>query len=158
MEGLAERAGVSKALPYAHFDNSDDVLVALYVREIALIAQRITAALARADGRHARMKAIVHAYFDVVDERGAVLAVLTGPGSHVAEHVEDGSALRQFVIDIIVSTFAIEAKKASVLVETLQATLAGAIATWVGGFASRRDVEEMVVRYVTGGLEAIESA
>ncbi len=45
MEGIAARGGVSKALPYRHFDNADDVLMALYQREMALLAERVTARL-----------------------------------------------------------------------------------------------------------------
>ena len=33
MERLAAEAGVSKALPYKHFDNSEQVLAELYRRE-----------------------------------------------------------------------------------------------------------------------------
>ena len=33
MERLAEQAGVSKALPYTHFESIDHVLVSLYERE-----------------------------------------------------------------------------------------------------------------------------
>jgi len=39
MERVAEWAGVSKALPYSHFDNIEDLLVALYQREAVSIGR-----------------------------------------------------------------------------------------------------------------------
>ncbi|HET9691121.1 MAG TPA: helix-turn-helix domain-containing protein [Acidimicrobiales bacterium] len=84
MEGLAAHAGVSKALPYRHFDNADHVLVELYQLEVNALAGRILAAIR---GHHGDdlVAVAVHAYFDAIAERGVVLGRLSGTGSHVPE-------------------------------------------------------------------------
>ena len=41
MERLAVRAGVSKALPYSHFERSEDVLAELYRRETGALVRRV---------------------------------------------------------------------------------------------------------------------
>ncbi|HET6795150.1 MAG TPA: helix-turn-helix domain-containing protein, partial [Acidimicrobiales bacterium] len=41
MEGVAVRAGVSKALPYQHFQDAEDLLTELATREASIIADRI---------------------------------------------------------------------------------------------------------------------
>src|SRR3954467_8434261 len=48
MERLASEAGVSKALPYKHFDNSEAVLAALYRRETAALGRSVWRALSEA--------------------------------------------------------------------------------------------------------------
>ena len=84
LEGLAARAGVSKALPYRHFDNADHVLVELYRQELDALGARILAAIKGTTG-DALVTAAVHAYFDAIAERGVVLGRLSGTGSHVPE-------------------------------------------------------------------------
>ena len=85
MEGLAAQAGVSKALPYVHFDNAEHVLLELYRRELQGFGERVNAAVAQRKGVEARMRAAIHTYFDVVTERGAILSMLAGPGSCSAD-------------------------------------------------------------------------
>ena len=46
MEGVAARAGVSKALGYRYFTNRDDLLMALFDREMAILDHRISTAVA----------------------------------------------------------------------------------------------------------------
>ena len=83
MERLAEWAGVSKALPYSHFDNSNDVLLALRNRENERLAEQIwlVATTARVGNRTA---AVTAAFFDAVENSSDLLGVLTGPGAIVA--------------------------------------------------------------------------
>src|SRR5205823_5613658 len=45
MEGVAARAGVSKALGYRYFDNADQLLLALHDREMAEMGIRVRSAL-----------------------------------------------------------------------------------------------------------------
>ena len=78
MEGLAEAAGVSKALPYAHFDNAVDVLAELYGREVDQLGGRILAAMEAVERGEQRLVVAIRTYFTVVEERGAVLAVVAG--------------------------------------------------------------------------------
>src|SRR4051812_44173490 len=73
MERLAATAGVSKALPYAHFENADEVLAELYRREVTELGVAIVARAASAGPGIDRLIAAMHAYFDFVEARGAIL-------------------------------------------------------------------------------------
>lgn len=158
MEGLAERAGVSKALPYSHFDNADAVLVSLYEREVARMGEGIVRALADLGPDatpEAKLRAAFHAYFDVIEERGAVLAMLLGPGSRVPTLVNDQGAARRFLADIIMSSFDVTAKQANVVAELFSSIASGAVSAWARGLGSRRAIEEIVVRFTHAGVLAI---
>ena len=50
MEGVAAEAGVSKALPYAHFDNATELLRQLRDRELDHLRDRLLAASAGVEG------------------------------------------------------------------------------------------------------------
>ena len=80
MEGIAARAGVSKALCYRYFDNADELLVALAEREMVEVAHRVRAAMAATATFEASVRASLAAWFDVLAERGDVIvALLTTP-------------------------------------------------------------------------------
>ncbi|HTO55878.1 MAG TPA: helix-turn-helix domain-containing protein [Myxococcota bacterium] len=76
MEGVARRAGVSKGLGYAYFENADALALELYDREVSELYGRVEAAVARASDFEARIRAGVTEYLDVVAERGALIGVL----------------------------------------------------------------------------------
>jgi len=76
MERLAERAGVSKGLGYAYFENADALALALYDREVGELYRRVEAEVSAAAGFEARVRAGVRAYLDVVAERGALIGAL----------------------------------------------------------------------------------
>lgn len=158
MEGLAERAGVSKALPYSHFENADAVLVSLYGREVARMGEGIVRALAEC-GPDAtpedKLRAAFGAYFDVIEERGAVLAMLLGPGSRVPTLVDDQGVARRFLAEIISDSFDLTAKQANVIAELYSSIASGAVSSWARGLASRRFVEDIVVRFTYAGVLAI---
>jgi AcrR family transcriptional regulator len=78
MEAVAARAGVSKGLGYAYFDNSSDLLVALYDREMSDLEQRTLAGMREASDFEGKIRAAVSAWFDLVAERGALLGALFG--------------------------------------------------------------------------------
>jgi len=76
MESLAERAGVSKGLGYAYFENADALALELYDREVGELYGRVEAAVAGAADFESRIRAGVSEYLDVVAERGALIGVL----------------------------------------------------------------------------------
>src|SRR5438093_11908715 len=69
MEGVAARAGVSKALPYSHFENADALVEALYQREIGHLTRNVVEAALAANGVESQIAAVVHAWFETVKER-----------------------------------------------------------------------------------------
>ena len=113
MEGLAIAAGVSKALPYRHFTNADDALVALMTREVAHLGRAMTAACDGIDDGDAMLAAAIGAYFDVIIERGGLLNELAGPGSTLPELAGGGSRTPPaFLLDLLGRGYRLRGKPA----------------------------------------------
>jgi AcrR family transcriptional regulator len=154
MEGLAERAGVSKALPYQHFDNAGDALIALYRREIALLGQKIVDAVATASDPAERVRASIHAYFDAVEQRGAVLGALSNPASGIAAGADEGQRVGvEFVAELLVAPFGITGKRARLLASMMLGTLFGAVDSWSHADAGRKRIEGTAADVIIAGLE-----
>ena len=159
MEGLAQQAGVSKALPYVHFDNAGSVLVELYQREMQNLGERVAAALASQIEPSARLRAAVHSYFDVVVERGAILAMLAGPGSSIPVLADSGERLgNRFVAAIFRREFGVPEEAAMINAALLLGALNGGIDALTHGEGSRRAIEETVVELALGLTRAHEDA
>lgn len=142
MERVAEQAGVSKALPYQHFSNATEMLLALHVREVTQLGRRITRAVDAAIGADAGLRAAVAAYFEVIAERGVLLGILG------REAVPDGTVAvrpdgQRFVADLLSDAYGISGTRALVLAEIVQGSLLGAVTAWGRGDASRRTVQAM---------------
>ena len=153
MEGLAERAGVSKALPYQHFDNAGAVLIALYGREIGLLGRRVYEAVDGVADPETRVRAAIHAYFDVVAERGRVLGAFTGSGSNVAAEADQGTRTGvEFVTVLLVKPFGFSGRRARMLASMFLGTLAGATESWAHSDGRRERIELTVTAVITGGL------
>jgi AcrR family transcriptional regulator len=145
MEGLAARAGVSKALPYAHFDNADAVLVALYRREVRRIGEAVGGAVAGARDPYEQLRSAIGAYFDAVRARGPVLAALTAPGSRIPAEADGGRRLGvAFVAGLLVEG-GMARRPARLVASILLGALSGAVDAWVHGDASRSTAEQAVV-------------
>ena len=147
MEGIAAQARVSKALPYVHFDNAEAVLLALYRREVASIGNEVTEALASQVAPAARVAAAVHAYFDAVVDRGAILSMLTQLRP-AAGHGADGEARagHRFVAQLYVTELGLTERAARVSAGLLLGALHGAVDALAHGEGSRPRIEEAVVR------------
>ena len=153
MEGLAERAGVSKALPYQHFDNAGAVLIALYGREIGLLGRRVYEAVDGVADPETRVRVAIHAYFDVVAERGRVLGAFTGSGSNVAAEADQGARTGvEFVTVLLVKPFGFSGRRARMLASMFLGTLAGATESWAHSDGRRERIELTVTAVITGGL------
>jgi AcrR family transcriptional regulator len=76
METVAERAGVSKGLGYAYFENADELALALYDREVSEVFERIQHEVLRHSSYEQRVRQAVRTYFDLIATRGVLLAVL----------------------------------------------------------------------------------
>jgi len=149
MEGLAVAAGVSKAVPYQSFENSDGVLVALYRREMLGLATAVAEAVAREATPADRLRAAVRAYFDVIIDRGAVLVPLFAPGSSIAE-LADGGAREGygFVADLLRNAAGLGTRDARLAASLLIGTLNGAADALAHRVASRKAIEARVVEIV----------
>lgn len=145
MERLAEWAGVSKALPYSHFDNSNAVLLALRNRENRRLAERLwqVAATAAVGGRTA---AVTAAFFDAVENSSDLLGVLTGPGAIVAGPDEarqrEGA---EFVVRLLETHFSMTHQRATAVGPVLLGAFIGAADGWGGGDMDRHTAEHLVL-------------
>lgn len=145
MERLAQRAGVSKALVYLHFDNAESVLRDLYRREVAHLAAQILAAVDVPAAPEERLRRAVRVYFDIVRARGALFTVLS-TGSSVPAQVEDGQRIgRRFTADLFRRIFDLPPRRATVAASLFLGALGGGVDAWTAGDLRRREVEEAAV-------------
>lgn len=145
MERLAEWAGVSKALPYSHFENSNDVLLALRNRENARVARSLWAAGSAAPVGN-RSAAVVKGFFDAVENSSDLLGVLTGPGAIVAG--PDEARQREgveFVVRALEQLFSMPPRRAKSIAPVLLGAFIGAADGWGGGDLDRRTAEHLVL-------------
>lgn len=153
MERLAEYAGVSKALPYSHFDNSDEVLVAVYQRVVFELGRRVVETLEQSSDEDDRVALVVNRYFDTVRELGPILGVVTAPGSRASELADGDRRIGvHFLADLLVKYFGAEPKRAKAAAPILLAALTGALNAWATGHASRRDAEELTATMIRSVL------
>lgn len=142
MERIAEWAGVSKALPYAHFDNVEALLVALYQREWVAIGREIVAALERADDGDDLAAVRAKAYFDAVATRADVIEALTSPGSTIPRHADPDGEGPRYSAGLLYRYHGVEKKRALAVAGILQGAMIGATTSWLHGLASRRVAED----------------
>lgn len=145
MERLAERAGVSKALVYLHFDNAAAVLAELYHREVTTLGEQVAIAVEGPDTPEVKLRAAVSTYFDVVTHRGALFTVLA-PGGSTDLTQSDGSRIGQrFVTDLFQEIFGLPNRRARTAATVFLGALNGGVEAWALGELTRAEVEEAVV-------------
>lgn len=158
MEGLAAQAGVSKALPYSHFENAEAAAVALYQREMEVLGTSVLRAMNgdRSD-RSAALRAAIHAFFDYVEANGELLSVVAGSGSPVPEWANAGEPLGEnFVADLLSSRLGVEPGRAREVSGMFLGALNGAVASVAQGAMSLRRAKEVTVQFVEAGLAATD--
>lgn len=154
MERLAEAAGVSKALPYKHFDNVEDVLVALYRRETSALGQAIWRALSRAGPGDDLVRISVRTYFDQLTARGPVLSALSPPGASVPALADPGRAGVRFSVEVLQRFHGLDRARAKTVGGMVQGAIVGAADTWLLRAARRRDLEDALVAMIRTAIAA----
>jgi len=158
MEGVALRAGVSKALPYQHFQDAEDLLVALATREAAIIAERTSSAFLPDETLEAGLRRSLQAYFDMVEERGALLGAVFQYRFSPARQVEVDeiwAATASFFAHRFASELGLSPRLAQAGAYILLAAVVGAQQVWVGGLISRAEAESMLVHMMVDGLAGL---
>lgn len=155
MERLAEWAGVSKALPYQHFGDSDAVLVAVHNREVELLAARIEQALRdRGDGD--AVDVLVQSYFAAVADRGDILALVATAGSPVARlAARDPRDGHDFAVRMLHDHVGLAEDTAQSIAGFVTGALIGAVQTVADGLGERRTVERATVTAIRGAVAAL---
>ena len=152
MERLAEVAEVSKALPYRHFDNAEQVLAELSWREIVLLGEHVAVVRSQIDDPGERLRATVETFFDVVSERpglSQIFAAIGGPQG--APPPSAGGDSRTFLGRILVEDVALDPDRAEAAATVFRASLIGATAAWLEGGATKPDSVRIVVA-IAGSL------
>lgn len=158
MEGVAGRAGVSKALPYTHFDDATDLLVALRLREMENLGASVRAAIAGTEGFEDQVKAVVGATFATAVERGGILTTLVfalpisdEPTAAVAKEPSDLALF--FAAELEVSL-----PVARVMSSIVILGFTGALLSLAADVASRPLVEAILTRMIVSGAAAVAAA
>ncbi|MCO5319509.1 MAG: TetR/AcrR family transcriptional regulator [Microthrixaceae bacterium] len=154
MERLAEWAGVSKALPYSHFDNSNDVLLALRNRENQRLADVVWQAAESAPVGN-RAASVIAAFFDAAEDQSDLLGMLTGPGAIVAgpdEAREREGA--EFVAEVLEVHFSMTPRRAAATAPVLLGACIGAADGWGEGEITRHTAEQLLLTVTRALLAA----
>ncbi len=153
MERLAAEAGVSKALPYKHFDNSEDVLAALYRRETSALGRSVWKALTDAEPGSDLIRLSIGVYFDEVARRGPVLAALSAPGSSVPATADPGQMGVTFEVEVFNRFHGVDRDRAKVVAGMIQGAIVGATGTWLAGRGTREELEDALVAMITAVVQ-----
>jgi AcrR family transcriptional regulator len=159
MEGVAARAGVSKALGYRYFTNRDDLLMALFDREMAILDQRISDAVATAGTFEDGLRGIVEAWVDLIVERGRLLGslqqskLIEGPVEQRRIARQDG--IDRFFARLITSEYEVDPDDAVLVAATLVSGSEGAMRIWLSRGWSRDKIADRYVRLCLGAIGAL---
>lgn len=161
MEGVAAQAGVSKALGYRYFANSDDLLLALFDREVEVLDRRTVRAVASADTFGARLRAVVEVWQDLIVERGDLMASLQR-SKLIEGPIEQRRLTRQHDIDhffaeLILADYDMSSEDALFAAGAMLASAEGALRLWRSEGWPREEVCDRFLRFNLGAIEALAS-
>lgn len=145
MERLAAVAGVSKALPYKHFDNGEAVLAALYRRETAALGRAVWKALSDAAPADDLVRLAIRVYFDEVSTRAPVLAALSRPGATISSVADPSQAGIAFEVEVFNRFHGLDRDRAKAVAGMVQGAVVGATGTWLAGHGTRAELEDDLV-------------
>lgn len=167
MERVAERAGVSKGLGYAYFQDADEIALTLWDREVAQVYDRVEAATQQAGqagqagrtgeagGFEEGLERAVHAYFDVVAERGELLGTLRRHfGSRGERRIR--RRVRAFVgfwsRQVSQAFPPLEPGAATTLAAMMLNAADAGVQSWGAGLVDRARAERLCVGFMAAGM------
>ncbi|MGH8530536.1 MAG: TetR/AcrR family transcriptional regulator [Nevskiales bacterium] len=159
MERVAERSGVSKALGYGYFENSDRLLAAVFEREVAGLDRRVLARIVGVNDAEERMRAIMDETFEVVSARGPLLGRLLQHRGHggalEAARRKRQQFVEKFFAQMMEQDVGVPARQAAVASAIWQAAVTGVLELALARSAPRREIVEVFARMVVGGTRAL---
>ena len=161
MEGVAARAGVSKGLGYAYFDNRGDLVAALFARELGELDRRVGEAVAAEPTFEGKVRATLEVWFDTVAERGPLIATLLQPTlDGPVERRRRGRlrSVRDFWAGLAEHDLGIPHRQATVAAAILLTGSTGALELWIAGEAPRQEVVDTFVTMSVAALVALAPA
>jgi len=157
MEGVALGTGASKTLAYAYFANRTEILVELLERELGDLQRRALHRMQGATSVEHILRGAVGAWFDLVEERGALLGALLAAASVDTAFVDmRGEFLRgqeALYGGVMTDAFGVPAEDAAALAAILLAGLGGALERWVATGEPRHRYEDTYVAVVLAAAE-----
>ena len=156
MERLAAESGVSKALPYKHFDNREDVLSQLYRRETTELGRAVWRALSDAPADQDAVRVGVAAYLDHFIKRSDLLAALAQPGSTVPAVADPAQAGVAFEVEVLERFHGVPRGRAKQIAGIVHGAVVGATSTLQAGHSRRSRLEADLVAMIHGLIGAEE--
>ena len=157
MEGVATAAGVSKGLGYAYFANSGTLLRALLNREVRKLNERVSSAFATEDDFEARLRAVIHAWFDHIEEQGFLMGRLLQATRNDGPHVEARNAYNRFNeqwwADLAERELGVPNGRGRIATAIILTGLEGVVQRWTQCGDTREELEEVFMRVAMGGLQ-----
>lgn len=160
MEGLATYCGVNKALPYQHFANRDDLLVALYEKEIQNFDTRNAAAAESDEGFEAKLRTLVNTWYeDVRSGTGTpeLMQARTRSGVLEARRKVRMQIAVDYVADLIQESYDVKRDQAKLAASVLLAGSQGLAAFWRISDEDHAALTESFITMSIGAVEAIAS-
>lgn len=157
VEALAVHAGVSKALPYAYFSNAEEIVDALFVREMGALDDRVADEVRAATTFDDRIRATLNAICDVVLERGALVATLMTPRpGTLGEQQQRRQADRHaFFGELVRDEFGIPEPTATYAVAMCMGATAEMVSLVARGIGERADLVDLYITMWRKGLEGV---
>jgi AcrR family transcriptional regulator len=161
MEGVAAAAGVSKGLGYAYFANSSTLLRALLEREVRKLQSHIIKAIASETTFEGKLRATVHAWFDVLAEQGILMGQLLQATRNDGPHVEARNAYNrandEFWADLASRELGVPRQHGLIATRILLSGLEGLVQRWTQCGDTREVLEDVFIQVAMGGLEKLSS-
>lgn len=163
MGTVAERAGVTRALVYKHFENKDALLVALYQREATALDREIRRHVdAAADGFEPKLRAFVGACLDAVGEHSRFFTPLRSVGAVASTRRQQRRWDRRtsaYFVGLAVDEFGIDEGDATAALGVLFLGLQSLLSEMrrSPGAAQRQHLEAIYVEMTLGALARLAS-
>lgn len=160
MERVAELSGVSKALPYAHFANAEELLVAVYQRSSSRLGRAIWQALEQAaDDPAADLAAVwTRTHFRRGDANGDVFAALITPGSAIPSMADRNSDGEEFVGRVLHRFFDVSVPNAKAVSGAVLGAFVGASNAWLRDDHNRVAIERALIEMIRGVVATAHDA
>ncbi len=158
MEGLAAHCNVNKALPYRHFANRDDVLVALFDKETSEFDVRLAKAMTKASGFEASLGVLVRTWCgDLESGIGTpeLMHARTTDGQLEARRRVRTLVAADYIADLIQTSYDLRRADAKLAAAVLLAGSQGLAAIWRATDANQGRLIESFVKMSVGAVAAI---
>jgi AcrR family transcriptional regulator len=159
MERIAAQAGVSKGLGYAYFANRDELLVALFDRELDALDLRVEAAMTAVPTFEAKLRVSLETWFEAAAERGLLMAALLQAkltdGPLEERRRERHARIVQMYGAMVTDEYGFDQRQAATAVALLLGAYGGALELWTRRRVARREIIDTYVVMALGALGAL---